>query len=214
MKHDTGSVIVTTEKKKNVQAEAESVLNRFWTVPNVLCLIRLAGSFILLAVAYAEHSRIFLRLYVFLAMTDWVDGKLAIVLDQRSEFGARLDTWADAALYTALFVGSIMLHGEQLSHELAWILPALGSYILSIGLGLSKFHRWPSYHTRTAKISWLLIMLGAITFLGGWSTWPLRAALVAVTVTNLEATLITLFSSEWRTDVCSLYTVLKEHRGA
>ena len=54
-----------------------------------------------MAVAFAERPRVFLWLFLFLSATDWIDGKLAILLDQRSVLGALLDTWADAALYAA-----------------------------------------------------------------------------------------------------------------
>ena len=40
-------------------------------------------SFVLMAIAFMDQSEVFLWLFLFLAMTDWVDGKLAILLDQR-----------------------------------------------------------------------------------------------------------------------------------
>jgi phosphatidylglycerophosphate synthase len=75
-------------------------------------LIRLLGSVVLVVVACRDEGKIFLWLFVFLAMTDWVDGKLAILLNQRSQHGARLDSRADAALNEALLFGALWLHGE------------------------------------------------------------------------------------------------------
>lgn len=95
-------------------------------------------------------------------MTDWVDGKLSILLTQRSVFGGRLDSWADAALYAALLVGAIILYGETFRAELNWFIPALTTYLISTAAGFWKLHRWPSYHTRAAKTGWLLIMIGTI----------------------------------------------------
>ena len=74
-------------------------------------------------------------------MTDWVDGKLAILLNQRSVFGARLDSWADAALYAALLLGAAMMRGATLGSELAWIIPAVATYLISTAADLWKYHR-------------------------------------------------------------------------
>ena len=51
--------------------------NRVVTVPNIICAIRLVGSLVLVASACAGHNEIFLWLFVALAMSDWIDGKLA-----------------------------------------------------------------------------------------------------------------------------------------
>jgi len=189
------------------------ISNRILTVPNFICAIRLVGSFVLVAIAWLDQREVFLWLFLFLAMTDWVDGKLAILLNQRSVFGARLDSWADAALYAALLIGTVMIYGATLRFELAWIIAALASYLISTAAGFWKYRRWPSYHTRAAKTSWFLIMLGAIGLFTDWSLWPLRVALAAVTITNLEALSITIVSPAWRADVTSIYHAWRD-RGA
>ena len=185
---------------------------RVATIPNIICGFRLLGSIVLVILAATGRNEIVLWLFVILAMSDWVDGKLAILLNQRSVLGARLDSWADAALYLALLIAALLLHGPALRSEAGWILPPLTTYGLSIAAGFWKFRRWPSYHTRAAKISWFLILVGASCLLGGWNLWPLRVALAAVTLTNLEATWITLASREWRADVNSIIDVLRSAR--
>ncbi|NNC87256.1 MAG: CDP-alcohol phosphatidyltransferase family protein [Akkermansiaceae bacterium] len=185
---------------------------RVVTIPNIICMIRLLGSFVLVALAWAGRGEAFLWLFVALAMTDWVDGKLAILLHQRTVLGARLDSWADAALYIALLIGCLRLHGETLRHELAWLVPAVASYALSTIAGLWKYGCWPSYHTRAAKTSWFLILVGAVCLLGGWSLWPLRIALAGIVVTNLETLIITILSPTWRSDVGSILRILRERR--
>jgi phosphatidylglycerophosphate synthase len=181
------------------------ISDRLLTIPNLICGVRLAGSFVLVAIAWLDQQQVFLWFFLFLAMTDWVDGKLANRLNQPSVFGARLDSWADAALYAAQLLGAAMMRGATLGSELAWFIPALASYLISTAAGFWKYQRWPSYHTRAAKASWLLIIVGAISLFIDWSLWPLRIALAAATITNLEATLITIISPTWRTDVKSIY---------
>jgi len=200
---------------KQTAAADDQRTDRLVTIPNIICVIRLFGSVVLVVLAAAGHGTTFLWLFVALAMSDWVDGKLARLLNQRSVWGPRLDSWADAALYVALLIGALILHGDTLRSELAWIVPALAIYALSTGAGFWKYRRWPSYHTRAAKISWFLILVGAVCMLGQWELWelwPLRIALVAITLTNLEALLITILSPHWRADIETVLTVLRERK--
>ena len=189
------------------------ISNRLLTVPNIICMVRLAGSFVLIAIALMDQSEVFLWIFLFLAVTDWVDGKLAILLNQRSVFGARLDSWADAALYAALTFGAVTMHGASLRSEFAWVIAALATYLISTAAGFWKYRRWPSYHTRAAKTSWLLIMVGAAGLFLDWALWPLRIALVAITITNVEAILITIVSPTWRADVTSIYHAWRDRSG-
>lgn len=190
------------EKPAAVSVEISS---RFWTVPNLLCLIRLCGSVVLLPIALQGRNELFLWVFLLLAATDWLDGKLAILLNQRSVLGARLDSWADAALYAALVFGIVAMYSEVLQDELSWIILATGSYLASTLAGFYKFRRWPSYHTRAAKTSWLLTAIAVIALFTDWSIWPLRIAASGVILTNLEALGITAISPQWRADVTSIY---------
>jgi cardiolipin synthase len=188
------------------------ISDRLLTVPNALCVLRLLGSLLLIGLAWMDHRAAFLWLFLALTMTDWLDGKLAILLKQRSVIGPRLDSWADATMYAALLIGVLLMHAATIRAELAWFVPPLATYALSSAAGLWKFKSWPSYHTRAAKTSWFLITVGAVCLLGGWALWPLRLALAAATLTNLEATLITFLSPVPRTNVESIYHVLRDQR--
>lgn len=190
------------------------ISNRVMTIPNIICLIRLVGSLILLPIALQGDSQLFLWLFLFLAITDWIDGKLAILLNQRSVLGARLDSWADAALYAALLFGLLAMYRETLSEELGWILPAIGTYVISTAVGFLKYRRWPSYHTRAAKTGWLVTLIAVICLFSDWSIWPLRIATVTVVITNLETLLITLISPTWQVDVTSIYHAWRDQRAA
>ncbi len=187
----------------------ETSRSRLFTIPNVLTAIRLVGAPLLLVLALTGQTRLFLGLFLFLALTDWLDGKLAILLKQRTVLGARLDSWADAACYGGLLIGALWLRGSVLWSEAGWIVAALGSYVLTTTAGFVKFGRWPSYHTRAAKTSWLLVVIGVICLLGDISLWPFRVAMFGVTLTNLEATMITWTLPAWHINVPSLYHARK-----
>ena len=198
-------------QQSKVDAAEPRISNRLLSVPNVLCVIRLAGSFVLVPIALKGQNEVFLWLFIFLAMTDWLDGKLAILLDQRTVFGARLDSWADAALYAALLFGVVTMYGDIVWSELVWIGVAVTGYLLSVAAGLWKYKRWPSYHTRAAKTSWLLTAVAVVALFSDWALWPLRVAAVAVAITNFEALLITIISPAWRADVTSVFHARRDH---
>jgi CDP-diacylglycerol--glycerol-3-phosphate 3-phosphatidyltransferase len=196
------------------QSAGPYISDRLLTIPNIICGIRLVGSFVLIPIAWADRSELFLWIFLVLAMSDWIDGKLAILFNQRSVFGARLDTWADTALYTALLVGSVMMHGETLLAEIVWFIPPMATYLISTAASLWKYRRWPSYHTRAAKTGWFLSLIAAIGLFTDWSLWPLRVALAFSALTNLETLAITIVSPAWRVDVTSIYHAWRDNKAA
>jgi CDP-diacylglycerol--glycerol-3-phosphate 3-phosphatidyltransferase len=175
-----------------------------WNVPNALALFRLVGSAVLAGVALGGDPRPFAWLLLALLISDWLDGKLAIWWNQRTIFGARLDSMADAAMYAALLFGLIWLEWDFVRREKVWIAAALFSYALTTLIGLARYRRIPSYHTRLAKTSWLLVGIAAVVLFANGPAWTARLAMAVVTATNLEATLMTCILPEWRANVPSL----------
>lgn len=105
------------------------------TIPNHLTLIRLALIPFFILVFYLPFPWapwVSALIFGFAALTDWLDGYLARVLQQTSTFGAFLDPVADK-----LFVGIalVLIVGQQ--HEIYIALPAaiiVGREILISGL--------------------------------------------------------------------------------
>jgi cardiolipin synthase len=190
-----------------IEPRDERFKNSIVTVPNVICVVRLIGSFVLFAFAVFGWRYGFVGLFVALSLSDWIDGKLARWLHQRSDLGARLDSAADAALYSGLVGGALILSWETIQHESIWLAVGISSYLLTTGAGLWKYGRVPSYHTYGAKgTQWLAFVAGVCMVLD-WSIWPMRIAAIAVTLTNLEATAITCVLKEWQADVLTLFHV-------
>ena len=193
-------------------AEAAAPLRSRWNLPNALCGARLAGTPFMLYFAYEGWRTEFLVLFVSLLLTDWLDGKLAIMLDQRTPFGARLDSVADAVLLGGLIVSVWLLAPEAVRSEWIGIISVLASFTISILFSVVKFGRPPSYHTWSAKIAWWLVAIGALLIFWDGSLWTIRIALFGVVLSNVEAMLITLALTEWRADVRSVFLVVSKHR--
>lgn len=193
----------------NFEPRDEAYKDWIFTVPNIICMARMVGSLGMLALAYGDHRYGFVAAFVCLTLSDWIDGRLARWLRQRSDFGARLDSFADAMLYGALLLGSILLCDEDIQQEWAWISAALGAYFVSTIAGLIKYRRVPSYHTFAAKKSQSIVLLASVLLVLEISVWPMRLAAAAVFLTNLETTLLTIVLPKWQADVPSLWTVAR-----
>ena len=174
------------------------------TLPNAICLVRILAAPGLVVLAASDRRSEVVALFLAMAVSDWIDGKLALLLDQRSEIGPWLDSVADGVMYTALLVSAVVLDGDRLLTQWPWIVLPIATYVAAGLFSLAKFRRWPNHHTRMAKISWGLMLVGAVAFLSAWSLWPLRAALVGATMASVQSMMITRVLPEWRTDVLSV----------
>jgi cardiolipin synthase len=199
-------------RRESPEPRDERYKDSIVTIPNLICIGRMIGSLVLFAIAVAGWRYWFVGLFLVLSLSDWIDGKLARWLHQRSDLGARLDSAADAVLYTALIGGALILSWDVLQHELIWLAVVIGSYLLTSGAGLWKYGRVPAYHTYGAKLTQWVALVAGICLVLNWSVWPLRIAVIAGTLTNLEATAITCVLNEWRADVLTLFHVWPEDK--
>lgn len=183
-----------------------------WTVPNLLCGVRLVGIIPLLWVAYQGHRSAFLWILLVLLVSDWLDGKLAIMLDQRTTFGARLDSVADAVMYFAVGLSFWWLEEQAMREDLEWFLATAATWSLSALVGLFRFGRLPSYHTWGAKASWLMVGITAVIWILTGDTTLVPWALGLVILTNLEAAAVGVALPSWRANVATLYHAVRLHR--
>lgn len=179
-------------------------------IPNALSAFRLLGSLTLLGLTAAGQERGFAWLLGGLLVSDWIDGKLAIAWRQQTTFGARLDSIADYAMYSAMLVGMAQFHQPLFWGHRWWLAAVAATFVMSSGLGWWKYGRLPSYHTRAAKTSWLLVSLAVLVVFAHGPEWPIRLAAAVVVFTNLETTLMTLLLPEWHADVPSIWHALQK----
>lgn len=174
---------------------------RVWTVPNVVTGLRLLGVAPLAWLAWRGERTLFLGLLVLMLFSDWLDGKLALALDQRTELGPRLDSVSDALMYAGLGLSFWWLEPAVISAEMGWLAAAVGTWVLSAVVALARFGRLPSYHTRAAKIGWLVVGGAALYAIWSGDGRGVPWALGWVVLTNLEAVAIGLLLPGWRSDV-------------
>lgn len=186
-------------------AEAETRTERLWTIPNVICIGRFLGSLLLIPIAYGGNDTLFVVAVLLLFASDWIDGKLAIWLNQRSVLGARIDSVADSTFYVMTGLGTVWLKWSEFGAVFWWIVAAVVSYVITISAALLKYGKMPSYHTLGAKASNWLVMGGMVIWFLWAQAWPLRLALVGVVLTNFESALMTWLLPTWRANVPTVW---------
>lgn len=187
--------------------------DRFWTVPNIICLLRLLGVGPLLWMAHQGYRGPFFWLMMALLASDWLDGKLAQWLDQRTVVGARLDSGVDAIMYAALGLSLWWLEEAVIRSNLVLLLAVLGSWLLSAGIGFFRFGRLPSYHMWSAKISWFWAACALLILLLAGNPILIPLALGLAAFANLHAVAISLILPAWKADVWSLRQAWRIRQG-
>ena len=121
-------------------------------MPNLLSGARLLLMPVLLLLAWAGERHLFLPCLVVSLLTDAADGFLARKLNQATELGAKLDSWADFLTYLSLPVCAWWLWPGVVREQAAFLTAVIFCYVLPVVFGFLKFRRLTSYHTVAGKV--------------------------------------------------------------
>jgi CDP-diacylglycerol--glycerol-3-phosphate 3-phosphatidyltransferase len=183
-----------------------------WQLPNLLSAFRLVAAPVLLLLALQGHREAFLWLLAVAFFTDAIDGTLARLTGQASRFGAMLDSWADVAVYAAVAVSMLLLWPGLVRQEGIAFGAIVASFVIPALVGLLRFRRFTSYHTRLVKVAVAASAVGLFLLLLDLAAWPFRVAAVLAVLAALEEIAITLVLDEERSNVGSLLNVLRARR--
>jgi len=178
--------------------------NSMTRIPNLLSGLRIALTPVLLALGWSGAARAFVIVLAIALVTDIVDGRLARMLGETSEVGARLDSAGDLLLFLVVPVCGVWLRPEFVRAELGWFLVAVGAATIPVVVGFCKFGRPTSYHTHGAKLSAYLLGASIFIVFAGGPAWPFRLATAVFLVAEVEELAITSVLPAWRADVPSL----------
>jgi CDP-diacylglycerol--glycerol-3-phosphate 3-phosphatidyltransferase len=183
-------------------------------LPNFLSGLRIALVPVLLWLAWAGHPTAFLVSFAFSLSTDLLDGYLARRMRSGSDLGAKLDSWGDLATYSVFPLCAWWLFRERVIAQLPFVVAALIAFVAPMSIGLVKFRRITSYHTRLAKAVAIVMGAGLILYLGFDVPALFQVAVLLLLVEALEEIAITAVLAEWRANVPSLFAALRIARGA
>jgi len=122
-------------------------------VPNALSFLRIVGTVPLFVLYLQKETVLFLYVYILVGGTDFFDGMLARALNQKTEFGARLDSYADVVFYFSTIFFYFVLCRELINAYQIWIYIALVFYIIYLIYPVIKFKKTKLMHTRLLRFS-------------------------------------------------------------
>ena len=179
-----------------------------YSIPNLLSLLRLALVPVLVVAACLNEGQLFLLLLGICLLSDMLDGYFARKLQQVTEFGARLDSWADMATYAMMILGLNLIWPTIFDQQFLYLVAATLSYVLPVVVALVRFSSFPSYHTWGAKLAavliapafYLLVLYDEQTFF--------RLVIVFHVLVAMEEIAITMLLKKPKTNVASILTIL------
>ena len=188
--------------------EAITVDKNIYSIPNLLSLLRLALVPVLVVAACLNEDQLFLLLLGVCLLSDMLDGYFARKLQQVTEFGARLDSWADMATYAMMILGLNLIWPTIFDQQFLYLVAATLSYVLPVVVALVRFSSFPSYHTWGAKLAavliapafYLLVLYDEQTFF--------RLVIVFHVLVAMEEIAITMLLKKPKTNVASILTIL------
>lgn len=179
------------------------------TLPNLLTGFRFVAAPVLLWLAWRDYPIAFMVLLAIAFVSDLLDGMVARLTGQVTQFGATLDSWADVITYLTIALCCWWLWPDVVKRELLYVGLIVASCLLPALVGILKFGCFTSYHTWGVKIAAAVMGFTLyVLFLGG-PTWPFRVAAVMCIVAAFEEIVITWLLPEPESNLRSVWDVLK-----
>jgi CDP-diacylglycerol--glycerol-3-phosphate 3-phosphatidyltransferase len=169
---------------------------------------------VLLLVAWEGATAFFLALFGLGLISDVADGVIARRYGLESDLGARLDQWADFALWLAFPLGVWWLWPEVIAREAPYVILAIVCLLLPTAVAYAKYRAVPGYHTWSAKLGSVMMGISVPLLLLFDAPWPFRITAVYQVVCAIDELGITYFSDRCRHDVPSLLHAARDRRAA
>ena len=155
-------------------------------IPNSLSLIRLMGVPLLFWLVRFDSPAWFIGWFIFLGLTDFLDGILARRWNQSTEFGSLMDAIADVAYYFAAAWFLIYLFPEYLVPNLPYIIFLLVIFSISLIVAKLKAGKLKFMHTHLSRLSGVLVFIGFLASFFMDTTWVLRLVVLVYTLAFIE----------------------------
>jgi CDP-diacylglycerol--glycerol-3-phosphate 3-phosphatidyltransferase len=162
--------------------------------------------------AWYDVTAVFLSLFAFGLASDVLDGMLARRLDQETDFGARLDQWADFSLWLSFPIGAWWLWPDIVRREAAYLGIALVCMLVPTLIAYAKYRAVPGYHTWSTKTGAVLMALGVPALLIFDVAWPFRGAALFQLVCAIDELGITYLLADCQHDVPSVLHAARRRR--
>lgn len=179
-------------------------------IPNLLSLYRIIVFPVLILLIIFGNKDVFKWLIGFCFFSDFIDGYIARKFKMTSRDGSKLDSVGDMLTLVAACTGFVVFEKAFAKDHLLPIAIAASLYILQLIICLIKFKKPSSFHTYSAKISFIVIgSFFIITFFYGILDWLFWSAIALGIVECTEEIIIAFLLPELKQNVKSVFHVLK-----
>ncbi len=120
--------------------------------PNFLSFYRIIAFPFILWLALSGKQDLFAIFLTVNLLTDIADGYIARKFNMTSEFGARLDSWADNFTYLLAFTGIYIFKLDDFMPNIVSFLIWAGLLLSALLFSVIKFGKFPSLHLYSWKI--------------------------------------------------------------
>lgn len=182
-------------------------------IPNALSFSRLLLFPVILYLALTKQENAFAVLIIISLISDVLDGMLARLLKQKTEFGARLDSIADFSTYFLVFLGIWIFKRNDFAPHVTSFSIFIALLVSALVLSIIKFGRFPSLHLYSWKTGgYIQGFFFFILFAFGFYTPLYYFMIIWGILAFIEHIIIQLIIPEMISNAKGLYWVLKERQ--
>lgn len=182
-----------------------------YNIPNSLSFYRIVSFPIVLYFVIINKELIFFILMLINLLTDILDGYIARKFNMQTEFGAKLDAFADIGMYILAIIGVVYFKGTEFIPHLSSFSIFIFVFILPKVIAYLRFHSFPSLHLYSSKIGgYLQGFFFLYLFVLGFSSYFYYFMISFGIVSFVEQSIILLVVSKLESNVKGLYWVLKK----
>lgn len=178
---------------------------RLVQIPSILVGLRFAIAPLLLWDALDHQTgAIFMIGYGVAVVSDIFDGVIARRLGVSTAQLRVADSWADICLYVCVALSTWLAFPQTILDFKLPFLVAIAAQLTLFAISLTKFQKLPSFHTYTAKLWGLTLLVATVGLFGFNYDKTMWLAITLCLINSLEEIVMTLVLPEWRCDVLSL----------
>ncbi len=119
------------------------------------------------------------------------------------------DSWADICLYLCIAISTWLVYPQVILDFQAPLLLAVSAQLTLFAISLIKFQKFPSFHTYTAKIWGITLLIATVALFGFDYTKTLWLAILLCLINSCEEVIMTLLLPQWQCDILSIFHAIK-----
>lgn len=147
--------------------------------------------------------------YIIAVLSDIFDGIIARRLGVSTVELRQADSWADICLYSCIAISTWLVHPEAIEAFKIPLLLGIAFQLSLFAISLIKFGKFPSFHTYTAKIWGITLIIATIALFGFNYSKTIWLAIVLCIINSLEEIAMTIILPEWQCDLLSIFEAIE-----